>query len=74
MYKDNKTDKNYIIHPGKLFEYNFLDVKQEHGSVFVALCFISYIYPTLSSNENLQTSLTSKTIRSSHKKSRKNKK
>lgn len=47
MYKNNKTDKNFIIHPGKLFEYNFLDVKQEHGSVFVALCFISYIYPHL---------------------------
>jgi arginine decarboxylase len=73
LYKDNKTDKNYVIHPGKLFEYNFLDVKQEHGSVFVALCFISYIYPTLSSSENLMTTLTSKKS-SHHKKSRKNKK
>jgi arginine decarboxylase len=74
LYKDNKTDKNYIIHPGKLFEYNFLDVKQEHGSVFVALCFISYIYPTLSSSENSQTSLISNMKKNNHKKSRKNKK
>lgn len=73
LYKDNKTDKNYIIHPGKLFEYNFLDVKQEHGSVFVALCFISYIYPTLSSNENLHTNLISNMKKTNHKKSRKNK-
>jgi len=47
MYKDNKTDKGYIIHPGKVFVYDSLDVVQEHGSVFTAICFVSYKYPTL---------------------------
>jgi arginine decarboxylase len=42
MYKDNKTDTGYIIHPGKVFEYEYLDVGLEHGSVLVALCFVSY--------------------------------
>ena len=25
IYKDNKTDTGYIIHPGKIFVYDFLD-------------------------------------------------
>jgi hypothetical protein len=77
MYKNNKTDKNYIIHPGKLFEYNFLDVKQEHGSVFVALCFISYIYPHLhDSNPHNDIVSESKLVKMHKKqeKTRKNKK
>jgi len=47
MYKDNITDTGYIIHPGKVFEYEFLDVKEEHGSVLVSICFVSHIYPNL---------------------------
>lgn len=74
MYKDNKTDKNYIIHPGKIFEYDFLDVKEEHGSVFVALCFISYIYPNLSHSISHSTITSDSTLIKNHKKTRKNKK
>jgi arginine decarboxylase len=48
MYKDNITDTGYKIHPGKVFEYEYIDVKEEHGSVLVAICFVSYKYPTLS--------------------------
>jgi arginine decarboxylase len=48
IYKDNKTDTGYIIHPGKIFVYDFLDVKEEHGSVFTVICFVSYRFPTLS--------------------------
>ena len=48
MYKDNITDTGYKIHPGKVFEYEYLDVKAEHGSVLVALCFVSHRYPNLS--------------------------
>ena len=48
LYKDNKTDSGYIIHPGKIFEYEFLHVKEEHGSVFTAICFVSHKYPNLS--------------------------
>jgi arginine decarboxylase len=74
MYKDNKTDKNYIIHPGKIFEYDFLDVKEEHGSVFVALCFISYIYPNLSHSISHSSITSDSTLIKNHKKTRKNKK
>ena len=62
MYKDNITDTGYKIHPGKVFEYEFLDVKGEHGSVLVSICFVSYRYPTLSEKNK------------KHSKTRKNKK
>jgi hypothetical protein len=45
LYKDNVTDKNYVIHPGKIFVYDELKIKKEHGSVFTAICFVSYRYP-----------------------------
>lgn len=45
LYKDNITDKKYIIHPGKIFIYDDLKVKKEHGSVFTAICFVSYKFP-----------------------------
>jgi pyruvoyl-dependent arginine decarboxylase len=47
MYKDNKTDAGFIIYPGKVFVYDHLEVVQEHGSVFTAICFVSYKFPTL---------------------------
>jgi arginine decarboxylase len=56
MYKDNKTDTGYIIHPGKIFVYDNLDVVEEHGSVFTAICFISYTYPTLSKSKTVRSS------------------
>ena len=51
MYKDNITDTGYKIHPGKIFEYEYLDVKEEHGSVLVAICFVSHRYPILSKGD-----------------------
>lgn len=47
IYKDNKTDTGFIIHPGKIFVYEHLDVTEEHGTVFAAICFVSYRFPTL---------------------------
>jgi pyruvoyl-dependent arginine decarboxylase len=44
MYKENKTNTGYLIHPGKIFEYEYLDVNEEHGSVLVAICFVSHKY------------------------------
>ena len=55
MYKDNKTDTGYIIHPGKIFVYNDLVVVQEHGTVFTAICFVSYKFPTLSKSNTKST-------------------
>ena len=52
MYKDNVTDNGYKIHPGAIFEYENLDVKKKHGSVFTAICFVSYKFPTLKSNKS----------------------
>jgi hypothetical protein len=51
MYKDNITDSGYKIHPGKIFEYESLDVKKKHGSVLTAICFVSYKYRTLSKSK-----------------------
>ena len=52
MYKDNITDNGYKIHPGAIFEYENLDVTKKHGSVFTAICFVSYKFPTLKSNKS----------------------
>ena len=50
MYEDNVTDKGYKYHPGKLFVYEGLDVKDDHGTVLTAICFVSHKYPDLSSS------------------------
>jgi len=47
IYKDNKTDTGFIIHPGKIFVYEHLDVTEEHGTVFAVICFVSYKFPTI---------------------------
>lgn len=53
LYKDNITDSGYKIHPGKIFVFDTLHVTKEHGSVFVAICFVSYKYPILSKTKPL---------------------
>jgi len=56
LYKDNITNTGYKIYPGKIFEYEYLEVNNAHGSVFVAICFVSYKYPTLTkSSKNAKT-------------------
>ena len=54
LYKDVKTSLGYTIHPGKIFVYDSLKVKKHHGSVFTAICFVSYKFPMLkdASNKN----------------------
>ena len=47
LFQDNVTDKGYKIHPGKHFVYEDLKVTKEHGSVFTAICFVSYMFPVL---------------------------
>jgi arginine decarboxylase len=47
MYKDNFTDKGFKYHPGKLFVYEGLDVKDDHGTVLTTICFVSHKYPQL---------------------------
>jgi arginine decarboxylase len=54
MYNDNITDTGYKVHPGKIFEYESLDVKKKHGSVLVAICFVSYKYPFFSKNKSIK--------------------
>jgi len=51
LYKDNTTDKGYKIHPGKIFVYEGLDVKEHHGTVLSAICFVSYKFPDLTSSK-----------------------
>jgi len=47
MYSDNVTDKGYKYHPGEKFIYQGLDVKEHHGTVLTAICFVSHKYPQL---------------------------
>jgi len=58
MYKDNITDSGYKIHPGKIFIYDDIKVDQEHGSVFCAICFVSYRYPHLTNAPDVYADLT----------------
>jgi arginine decarboxylase len=64
LYKDNITDKGYNIHPGKHFVYEDLKVSKQHGSVFTAICFLSYRFPVL----KVQKSQSKTRSNSSHKK------
>ena len=65
IYKDNKTNTGFIIHPGKIFVYEHMDVVEEHGTVFAVICFVSYKFPTL---------MKTKTKTRAPRKTRKNKK
>jgi arginine decarboxylase len=62
LHQDNITDKGYKIHPGKHFVYEDLKVSKEHGSVFTAICFVSYRFPVLKGQN------TSMSSQSGHKK------
>ena len=55
MYEMNVTDKGYKYHPGKLFVYEGLDVKEDHGTVLTAICFVSYKYPHLTESGRRKT-------------------
>ena len=45
LYKDNVTSTGMIIHPGKHFIYDSLNIKKLHGTVLTAICFVSYKIP-----------------------------
>jgi pyruvoyl-dependent arginine decarboxylase len=63
LYVDNVTDNGHKIHPGKIFEYENLDVVKKHGSVFAAICFVSYKIPTLKLNKSKANATATKTKR-----------
>ena len=72
LYIDNVTDNGHKIHPGKIFEYENLDVVKKHGSVFAAICFVSYKVPTLKLNKSREnTNVNAKTKRRTKSKSSK---
>lgn len=50
LYEYNVTDKGYRYYPGKIFMYQGLDVKKQHGSVLASICFVSHKYPNLKMN------------------------
>lgn len=50
MFQDNYTDKGYKFHPGEKFVYESMKIKEHHGSVLAAICFVSYRFPVLSRN------------------------
>tara|TARA_Y100000591_G_scaffold112622_2_gene96136 strand:+ start:2665 stop:3306 length:642 start_codon:yes stop_codon:yes gene_type:complete len=45
FFKDNITSNGMIIHPGKIFVYDSMKVKEEHGTVIASLCWVSYKFP-----------------------------
>jgi arginine decarboxylase len=45
IFEKNKTSRGYTLYPGKIFVYDSLQVKEEHGTVFAALCWVSHKYP-----------------------------
>lgn len=47
LYKENKTDKGFVLYPGKDFVYEGIQVKEHHGSVLAAICFVSHRWPLL---------------------------
>lgn len=49
LYKDNITDKGFVIHPGWKFAFETLRVKAAHGTVLAGICFTQYQYPMISS-------------------------
>ena len=52
LYKYTKTSLGYTIYPGKIFIYDSLKVKKHHGSVFTAICFVSYKFPMMKNVSN----------------------
>ena len=75
LFQDNVTDKGYKIHPGKHFVYEDLKVTKEHGSVFTAICFVSYMFPVLKSqSRSNQNKSMSQSIRKKKKTTRRQKK
>lgn len=73
MYKDNITDNGYKIHPGEIFEYENLKVTKQHGSVFAAICFVSYKFPTLKLRARSKNAMRTKKRKTKSKSSKLNK-
>jgi hypothetical protein len=46
IFANNKTSRGYTLYPGKIFVYESMNVKEEHGTVFAALCWVSYRFPS----------------------------
>jgi pyruvoyl-dependent arginine decarboxylase (PvlArgDC) len=47
LYQENKTDKGYKFHPGKIFVYEGFKIKKHHGTALAAICFVSYKIPVI---------------------------
>jgi len=70
MYRDNKTDKGYIIHPGVILIYDSLKVQSDYGTVIAAICFVSYHFPVLRMNKSRNTRKNMSTIHTNRKRRR----
>jgi arginine decarboxylase len=70
LYRDNITDKGYKIHPGRHFVYEDLHVTNEYGSVFTAICFVSYRIPVLKNKSKSKTKTKSYSGKKNKKTSR----
>ena len=55
IFENNKTSRGYTLYPGKIFVYESLHVKEKHGSVFAALCWVSHRFPSASKKRTNKT-------------------
>ena len=62
-----------VITAALIFEYENLDVTKEHGSVFTAICFVSYKIPTLKKSNSNSRRMKRRRTKSKKSKSKKSK-
>jgi len=55
IFANNKTSRGYTLYPGKIFVFESLQVKEQHGSVFAALCWVSHRFPSASKKTTKKT-------------------
>ena len=60
IFANNKTSRGYTLYPGKIFVFESLQVKEQHGSVFAALCWVSHRFPSASKKTTKTTKKTKK--------------
>lgn len=50
-FEKNRTSNGFIIYPGKHYVYDSIDIQKNAGTVFAALCFMSYNVKVYSDNK-----------------------
>jgi pyruvoyl-dependent arginine decarboxylase len=63
-FEKNKTSNGFVIYPGKHYVYDCLHITKNAGTVFAALCFMSYNVKLYSNNKTkYNKTIKNKTIK-----------